>query len=150
MKVLFLDFDGVLNNAEFCNSSPHGANRQDPVFDPAKIDLVNELLGRTGAVVVVSSSWRSDGSLVWLREVLSVRGFTGKVIDKTPELSGSPRSDEIDSWLRSRAGDMVTQYVILDDDDDACIEGHFVHTSLAIGLTSELVERAVEILGEVF
>jgi histidinol phosphatase-like enzyme len=55
MKVIFLDIDGVLN----CD---HTANpRKFPyVVDKKLLARFKKLLSRTGAKVVLSSSWRLD------------------------------------------------------------------------------------------
>lgn len=47
MKLLFLDIDGVIttHNSNYC-------------LDPEKMELLGQILGRTGALIVISSSWR--------------------------------------------------------------------------------------------
>jgi len=56
MNVIFLDIDGVLN----CEDTPNP--RKFPyMIDPRLLSLLNKgLLARTGANVVLSSSWRTD------------------------------------------------------------------------------------------
>lgn len=46
MKVIFLDFDGVI-------TSKNGYS-----LDPEKMELVKRICDETGAYIVVSSSWR--------------------------------------------------------------------------------------------
>ena len=55
MKVIFLDIDGVLN----CKSTPNP--RKFPyIVDPALLARFKGLLDRTGAEVVLLSTWRHD------------------------------------------------------------------------------------------
>lgn len=156
MKVVFLDFDGVLNSTTFHEAS---GKRQQPNSLPSKLSMewwaegvdpeavarLNGLLKRTGAKVVVSSSWRLGTDERWLQRVLEMRGFEGEVIGKTERWVERDRSYEIQRWL---ATTRVEGFVILDDDGGADIAGHFVRTDFNAGLTDEDVERAVKVLGE--
>ena len=55
MKVIFLDIDGVLN----C-SKTHNPRNLPYVIDPKLLKRFERLLERTGAKVVLSSTWRYD------------------------------------------------------------------------------------------
>lgn len=147
--VVFLDFDGVLNDEAYLLRSDRD---EEPglsmwwwakALDPALVELLNGLLERTGAKVVVSSSWRVGASKEWLQSVLESRGFKGEVIDVTPRSYGCNRSDEIEAWLLTHE---VESFVILDDDERARIEGRFVRTSMKVGLTRRHIEKAEAIL----
>ena len=156
MKVVFLDFDGVINTHE-------GA------WDSAAIARLNRITDATGAVIVVSSSWReafpdpedasrceapmatrtTDGApatlrcqacrgcqeetLAILRDFLAGSGVTAKVIGLTPVLDGEPRGREIQAWLDENRKS-VEGYVILDDTDDCQTD------SLSKASDEELVE----------
>lgn len=155
MKVVFLDFDGVINSVAF-----HEAReKQKPNFEPQALSMewwaegidpdavgrLNGLLERTGAKVVVSSTWRLGTNRGWLQRVLEMRGFKGEVIGVTERYTGHDRCFEIRRWLETTR---VRGFAILDDDWDARIVGHFVKTDSAVGLTDEDVEKAVGILSE--
>lgn len=47
MKIIFLDFDGVITtpSSKYCLSPPH-------------MDILGKILESTGAYIVISSSWR--------------------------------------------------------------------------------------------
>lgn len=47
MKLLFLDIDGVI-----------ATHKSNYCLDPEKMELLGQTLGRTGAFIVISSSWR--------------------------------------------------------------------------------------------
>jgi hypothetical protein len=146
MRIVFLDFDGVLVN-EF---SFRTMRDQREAADPACVAALNAITDATGAAIVVSSTWRRGTSVITLRELLRKWGVTAKVIGKTPSLyEGSfslPRGDEIAHWLKGYARD-VEGFVILDDDVDmGDLTPHLVKTKFNDGLTAEHVPQAIEIL----
>ncbi len=155
MKVIFLDIDGVLNHQEWYQKradlvDQNEISSQYPFyeFDPESVDLLNYIIDKTGAKVVVSSTWRIGTSPKDLQEILDRVGFTGEVIDTTPHFSARgfdnmgekigysvPRGCEIDWWLKNQGNFQrinwsrevqqeyldkakVKNYVILDDDSD--------------------------------
>ena len=156
MKILMLDCDGVINHhgvyAE-CAKRP-GQTKSEDWVDPVCVALVNDICDRTGAVIVVSSSWR-DYLNGWegVRDVLAKRGLTAAVVGHTPTTAekvkmgwyNGNRWDEIDYWLTWHPE--VTHWVVW---KDALVEGippeNLVRTTLAEGLTREGAERAVSIL----
>ncbi len=152
MKVLFLDFDGVLNSAAFLAAEPGRFDR----LDPAAVARLNAIVGASGAKVVISSSWRVKRSLDELRALLAGLGFVGEVIDRTPELRGpsyepacpfAARASEIRAWLGARP-EPPSSYVIL---DDAILEGEgerHVRTDFTRGLLDEHVAQAIDVLRE--
>lgn len=162
MKLLFLDFDGVINSTqhlidmsneyedvgEWIKKGNSAVQWWAKALDPELVEKVNVILERTGAVVVISSSWRIGRSVSYLKAILKEVGFRGKIIGKTRYKLGGARAQEISDFLSPRI-DKVTAYVVLDDDWDAEIPGHFVQTSMETGLTDEGVKKAVDILGEV-
>lgn len=148
-KILFLDFDGVLNYTEFFSNLPRrpiiGTQSIEwwtECLDPSRVELVNEIVEKTGAQVVVSSSWRHGHQPIALQAFLEHIGFRHQIIGITPRGWGD-RRDEIRQWLNENKAD---RFVILDDDDDASIDGHFVQTSMETGLTPEHAQKAIEIL----
>lgn len=156
LKVVFLDFDGVLNSHAFMLAKPSSIVGLDPVA----VGRVNRLLRETDAEVVVSSTWRHGRSLTQLRETLAERGFVGKMRGTTPHqsftLSSSGvietarvRGHEIQAWLDGAPDyDLdIESFVILDDDSDmAHLMDRLVKTTFANGLTDADVDRAIEML----
>ena len=155
VKVIFLDFDGVLNSLAFLNGGAHELGD----LDPAAVARLERLVARSGAKVVISSTWRLKYSPAELRARLAAQGFTGEIIDCTPELpAGSvpasgyffPRCQEIRAWLTSRRV-APERFVILDDadfevDELAELQSCFVRTDVAHGLVDADVEIALRIL----
>lgn len=124
MKALFLDVDGVLNSATFFAENP-----PMPVtsVDPRAIRRIRRVAEATGALVVLSSSWRKQPNLV---DTLRTAGVP--IHDITPTLTGLARCDEILAWLDEHPE--VTSYAIIDDDPDAEVGGHFVRTYWRLGM----------------
>jgi histidinol phosphatase-like enzyme len=149
MKILFLDFDGVLNSYSYLRSKKKEKwDRESDSLDPAAIMRLNRIIEKTGAVVVISSSWRRGRSTKQLASLLNEQGFTGIIIDKTiDDAKGRARGEEIKMWLDEHFSD-VEAFVALDDDADmAAVSNNHIKTNLfAGGLLDEHVERAIEIL----
>lgn len=149
-KILFLDIDGVVLSGTALRET--GDNRYLPT---AAIALVNEVLDRTGAVVVVSSTWRMHADC---RELLAHAGLTRLHDDwATPTgrqmvgslILGRTRGSEIQDWLDRHPE--IERYAIVDDDSDMLDHqrNHFVQTQFLTGICDGHVEMLVDILGEI-
>lgn len=157
--VVFLDFDGVLNSARFHRQIRAAEGERVKLWDrldPHGVARVNEIVGRAGADVVVSSSWRlmsEHDSPPTLQSLLHRHGFMGRVVGVTPGLgcshrpwtcSQAHRGHEIDVWLQANGR---RRFVILDDSAD--MQPHMdrlVRTTWEDGLQDQHVARAVELL----
>lgn len=138
MKVLFLDFDGVINT--FRNSNEDGE-----IFSAVCCKNLNKLLSEVPDLkIVVSSSWR-HGGLEYVKKVLKKNNIdNSRVIDITGVEHGN-RGNQIKCWL-DRHKD-VKQFVILDDDADMePVKDRLIKTSSYIGLTTDQVEKAIKML----
>ena len=143
MRVIFLDFDGVLIpiTAQYLKKRPA------VICEPAMAQL-NRIVEETGAEVVVSSSWRKLHSVERLGKLLEYWGFKGKVRDKTPNMD--KRGLEIKSWLRHQEvrNNLVESFVILDDEvsDMAPMTPFVIKTEGQSGLIEENATEAIGIL----
>lgn len=164
MKIIFLDFDGVLNSYAYFKSRDleKDVSEDANALDPKAVARLNRLVEATGASVVISSSWRHGRSLDRLAYMLALRGFVGPVIDKTVDWSepkervletgkhqiiyqGQERGDEIRIWLDAHPE--VTAFVALDDDSDmTAVRDQHIQTSYDEGLTDEHVDQAISLL----
>ena len=135
--MIFLDIDGVL-------APIHRWDRYGDL-DPACIQVLNEIMARAGADVVVSSTWRYGKGAPELQEMLEAQGFTGRVLDKTPTgAPGADRGGQIAAWLAENA---VSGYVIIDDHVDMGeLSTHLVQTQPAHGLQPADAPRAIATL----
>lgn len=158
MKIIFLDIDGVLN------VYPQGRDKYGPKFHSNFVENLKEIINKTNAKIVISSSWKSDG-LDILKSMWRYRNLPGEIIDITPDLyfiysekedDSYCRGDEIQLWLDKHPE--IVNYVIIDDDDDMLQTqmNNFVRTSknikhpdcvdIGYGLTKICAEKSIKIL----
>jgi hypothetical protein len=155
VKVIFLDFDGVLCNHESMSAGykARTAPEQDPYGPHADcVAALNRIIEETGAFIVVSSTWRKcKNPNARMRETLKRWGVRGDMIGTTPVLYGDQysyvrRGSEVQQWLDT-VRTPVESFVILDDDEDmAHLRHRLVRTSSADGLTQDDADRAIAIL----
>jgi hypothetical protein len=151
-KLIFLDIDGVLDTY-----------KSHYMLDPVLLDRLGNILGRTGAWIVVSSSWRSSSvpdTVDFMTDYDNPRvgpnpfPFTDKVVGVTPILFSvidddidrpATQGEEIAAYLKLHSCD---EYVILDDCDEMLRDQwpHLVFVNDEMGLTDADVEKAVSIL----
>lgn len=163
MKILFLDFDGVLNSSTFRRDYRRGLADASlkAELSPVMVAHVNRICDATGALVVLSTAWRTYAHLrPRLIEFLESAGFTGTVIGMTPDfVTNHPRDPytigphkrttrgmEIRAWLDEHPE--VDRYVVLEDSEDMTPlpMRRIVWTSDSRGLTKRQADRAIEIL----
>ena len=152
-KILFLDFDGVLNNTEFYErraktrkldlATPYSP-RED--FDPENMAQLADLAKRIPSLqVVVSSSWRKGRRLAELREYLRPAFEPYRVIGVTGEHESRLRHVEITNYILDHGGLQIGRFLALDDDthDMHQLGENFLHVHRSAGLTAAHVKRAV-------
>lgn len=139
MRVIFLDFDGVLNSEAFLRQRPAERNHRDDILDQVAVGHLNRIVEQSRAAVVVSSTWRLEYSREQLQNLLALHGFRSSVLDVTPSQSGG-RGVEIQSWLDDQKG--VRGYVVL---DDMLIEGKPGKRQVRTTMEEGLIERHVEV-----
>lgn len=163
MKIIFLDIDGVFNSEDYGNSefyliSTAGLSDAEIMLthhhhhlDPLAIKTFNDLVKRSGAEVVLSSTWRGRYSPEVMTQMLKERGAEFEIKASTPKLFGKmseriPRGKEIAAYLRGLEV-QPESFVILDDHDDMLqLKKYLVQTSMKHGLTTDDVEKALKIL----
>jgi HAD domain in Swiss Army Knife RNA repair proteins len=131
MKVIFLDIDGVLN----CDRTPNP--RDLPyIVDRRLLRRFKSLVARTGAKVVLSSTWRVDPIGLY-----AARYWAIPFRDVCPDWPGRPRRDEIQGWLKRHR--VVTRFAVIDDEDDELDDLPLFQPTSAEGISSAIV-RGVE------
>ena len=161
MKVLFLDFDGVLAPGLIRRV---GASKEC-------VGVLNNVLGDTGATIVVSSAWRSGRSVDFLAGQLDMMGvrvdppgpgglhlpglYPHRVVGATDE-KGPVRGAEILRWVHQH-WEAVEAWAIVDDWNDAAravpdgladrrLAKRFVQPRSDTGLTKEQGGRLTRLL----
>lgn len=137
MKFIFLDIDGVVN-IDFSKPISEQMPDRDCMLQ------LKRIVDTTNAEIVLSSSWRFCEHAK-NRLFQSFKAFNIPMwVSETPEVEECNRAREIQAWISDNNPNC--RFVILDDVSDACIDGAFVRTNAATGLTAELADRAIEIL----
>ena len=151
-KIIFLDFDGVLNTEHYQGLLQYqGKPWQDEYgafFDPKAVKQLKRIIDATDADIVVESSWKYLG-LDAMKELWEVRNLPGTIIDITPSLLGKNKGVEIASWLSKYAKQDI-RYVIIDDEYvilDSQLP-HFILANPYEGITEEQANRAIYMLNE--
>ena len=150
MKIIFLDIDGVLNSRRFDN----GCNRKEGEFiDITRLKLIKELVDKTDAEIVLSTSWRVE----WDKDEEHCTDI-GKQINKLFESCGlkiydktsflGDRKQEIECYAN---GHGVNEFVIVDDNVFGWgeLSSKFIKTNpiFGLGFEQEHLEQALKILG---
>ena len=135
MKVIFLDIDGVLNT------------NSDREISDDKLKLLSELVSKTGADVVLSSSWRygwnqlklnQPGTRIYrLKQLLKDNDI---VIKDTIGLDLT-KYIQIKNYLNTN---MISNYVVLDDEPIDI--ANLVKTDADVGLTQLDCQKAYQLL----
>ena len=167
-KYIFLDIDGVLATP---NSLDEGGMWK---IENSKQELLKIIIQKTGAKIVLSSSWRK-WDLETTKEFMKEEGFwfwddiigitirSYQYIDRTKKIHLSiPRGVEINQWIDTnihsnngkdwdykKVGEHY-QFVILDDDNDMLYiqRNNFINTNPQTGLTEKDVKKAIRILNK--
>lgn len=166
-KILFLDFDGVLNTENFQTSlREKGLQTWDdfgPIFDSEAVENLRMILDATGAEIIVSSSWKLEG-LRRMKDLWKTRALPGKISGVTPDaifdidllsmdfddpqvftrLAG--KGNEVRKWLEETPE--VIRYAILDDVPNFLPEqeSSYVMTDPRTGITTEVAMKVIDIL----
>lgn len=157
-KLIFLDIDGVLNSQLWYVRTKGSRERDD--LDREAIGFLNNLIKKTDAKVVVTSTWRLGRTVEELQEILTRNGFVGEVIDKTKDIRYGEdgdcvlRGNEILQWMKSHPEILgcyypdYKHYVIFDDDSDMLYwqRNNFIQTDPYVGLTPTNTYKAEKIL----
>ena len=150
-KLIFLDFDGVLNSDIYWAENS-GVVMLDKPFDIANIKVLNTLIEHTKADIVISSLWRQMMNIQKIRAILWDNGFkyVENIYDMTPFIPELPiRGMEIHAWLLDNP--KHRNFVIVDDRDDmGWLNDRLVQINSAEGLTLADANKIIRMLrGEV-
>ena len=161
MKIIFLDFDGVMHVIS------QGHDEFGGGFHEEFVDSLARIVDVTDAKIVISAGARTYGTDE-MQRMWRCRNLPGEVIDVTPfeymfigdqdpeDYDKPNRGKEIQWWLDHNQ--RIENYVILDDDDDMLESqlSHFVkchgnndHPDCVddgYGLTAKCADKAIAIL----
>lgn len=152
-KVIFLDFDGVLNTDRWeANLLSNGLPLGDEfgiLFDENSVTHLAEIITATGADIVVHSTWKLDKSSDWIRLLWQKRGLPGHITDITPNMPPHySKMEEIESWLMRHR--YISNYIILDDEYEFSPVQltHLINIDPSIGITDINVKESISKLND--
>ena len=170
LKVMFLDFDGVLNTDSYqvslSSQGKPGWDDYGQLFNPETVGNLKMILDAVPDVkIVIESSWKVNG-LDELRLIWKERNLPGELYDVTPDIfneelltidlsdpdnirkvEGLGKGGEISAWLK-RHGGQVCRYVILDDvaEFSGELASHHILISPDLGITREDAIKVITFL----
>jgi hypothetical protein len=168
-KIIFLDIDGVLNNARYASLLNHlyGNNGYGGFdakkltvktikWDPYNVGALKTLMDKTRAKIVISSTWRYTHTVNNFKDMFQLYGLNaGRIIALTPDFRGGGiydtyssnfRGDEVNRYISDND---IQRYVILDDGTDFYPGQNLVLTDDEYGLTDSDMLKAIRILNGV-
>lgn len=150
-NIIFLDIDGVLNSDKYFDSI---SNKEciNPVdrlmldIDTSKVKLLLEVINKTNAKIVITSSWRRMKLYPYIKERLVSMGLP--VVGETPFLEGQ-RGEEIRAYL---ADNQVDNFCIIDDEvfkdyqelEDNLVITNFYEDGLTIDHAKGVVKKLIK------
>lgn len=148
MRVLFLDFDGVISTNRAYLAQKHIDNRDLRWLDPVACGLIKDLCKEFNLQIVVTSTWRKFG----LDRVAACLGMHGlwkftHTDWRTKDLwakDGTCRPNEIRDWLARNPE--CDDWLILDDDEfrwDDEQRRRWVHTHIMDGFSTDNWEQVM-------
>ncbi len=149
MKIIFLDFDGVMDNEYYdhilSKAGKPIADEYGLLFDPECVKNLKHIIDNTGADIVISSTWKDLMSYKDILDMWKYRGLPGFVTDVTPTVSNH-RGNEIDAWLEECRHNC--QYAIIDDLDASNFNPHQIEHLFVVnpycGLDEDTAQRVIE------
>jgi len=149
MRLVFLDFDGVLNSRALVERAPAPLAIGLDLLDADAVARVERFCVAENAEIVVTSTWRLTFDRAALEDMLRAKGLTtARVRDVTPMIPHKRgRGQEIQTWLDAQGSASLEGIVILDDDPDMLhLMPWLVQTSFDTGLTAVHLDAATTIL----
>lgn len=150
-NIIFLDIDGVLNSDKYFDSisNKECMNLVDRLMldiDVSKVKILLEIINKTNAKIVITSSWRRMKLYPYIKERLISMGLP--VVGETPFIEGR-RGEEIKSYLLENR---VSNYCIIDDEvfkdykelEDYLIVTDFYEDGLTIDHAKGVVKKLIK------
>jgi hypothetical protein len=162
MKVIFLDVDGVINS-NFWLENHEKEISDGTLIDKDKIELLVQIVHKTGAELVMHSGWRYwfDNDMKPIRkeaqnliDLLLESGLS--IYAMTPDLTteeirkakmfSKVKAAEIFLWLEQNPN--IDNWIVLDDIDlhNDELANRQIQTNPEIGLTEKDADKAIEML----
>lgn len=156
MKAIFLDIDGVIATPSSVRLNYLlGRDPTNQWYDGVALTYLGRLVEQTGAVVVLTSTWREDlehqnpmTKAIMDNLFAQLKAVGAPVSDLTPVLREADRSAEIGAWLDAHP---CEHYAIFDDlarfeDRPEVVESHLVLIQDSEGIRYQHARQALAML----
>lgn len=150
-NIIFLDIDGVLNSDKYFDGidNKECMNQVDSLMldiDVSKVKILLEVINKTNAKIVITSSWRRMKLYPYIKERLISMGLP--VVGETPFIE-ERRGEEIRSYLLENR---VSNYCIIDDEvfkdykelEDYLVVTDFYEDGLTIDHAKGVVKKLIK------
>lgn len=118
-KVLFLDIDGPLATTDCFKKTEMKFGKRLYKWNPKCVQILNEILVETNAVIILSSDWRKFFTMDELNEIFKWNGVIQSPVDVTDTLkrsfSSSSDIDRIFQIGRYLENNSIKKWVAVDD-----------------------------------
>lgn len=150
MRYIFLDIDGPVNTGR---NDYYNPERNGHPFDDMAVSQLRRIVSESGAVIVISSSWRHMG-LDRLKDLWRDWNLPGLLVGVTPGIWGDgtfyrTRGEEIRHWLAVNALPPFS-FVVLDDmGEEETLDDQkesWVTVNPHCGISEEDADKAIRIL----
>ncbi len=148
-KIIFLDFDGVLNKHDVTSVNDERA------ILPECIAEINNILGSTFAQIVIISNWAQIFTLEQLSDRLYKKGLLeNSILDSIKVKELNPNGNLVNGLEKDKFivdyinENKIETYVIIDDNLNSTIldETKIVKTGTFVGITKDDTLNAIKIL----
>ncbi len=150
-KIIFLDFDGVLNKHDVTSVN------DDRAILPECIAEINHILGSTFAQIVIISNWAQIFTLEQLSDRLYKKGLLeNSILDSIKVKELNPNGNLVNGLEKDKFiidyinENKIENYVIIDDNLNSILldESKIVKTDTYVGITKMDTLKAIEILNK--
>lgn len=153
-KIIFLDIDGclALNYSRKTSFKLPSGDKVPYGYEPKCCNIINEILDKTDAKIVLSSDWKIHYNLGELKYIFKHNGINpDKLIATTVDYSNGLNSDDvstrtyqINEYIKDNG---IEKYVVIDDMNLNSFNDKFIYCNTKLGIAEPLLkERIIELL----
>jgi hypothetical protein len=145
IKVIFQDIDGpLIPYDENSKVDYHKFFNEDEKWSKTAINHLNNIVKKTGAKVVISSSYRDDKTKKQIEDKMKKVGFEYEIYDLVDNDKSKKRGADIKDWMKNKD---IENFIIIDDNKhdfyDEFDEKNIVKTTHKLGITKSVEEEAI-------
>jgi hypothetical protein len=145
IKVIFQDIDGpLIPYDEDSKVDHHLFFDQDDKWSKTAIKHLNNIVKKTDAKVVISSSYRDEKTKTQIEDKMKKAGFEYEIYDMVDNDKSKKRGSDIKDWMKHKN---IENFIIVDDNKhdfyDVFDDKNIVKTTHKLGITKSVEEEAI-------